>query len=137
MLSIYLPIVPKDDDEPITAIIEEESEQPNDVTPPAEAFVPTVKKLLASLPLDFPSYGGAALALLAILVCYYSFFGVLLAAIVVITNVYLLSHRRSKSRWIAFGLAICALLSALSRTVASLYLWFTGMRLTMALFGEF
>ena len=135
VLAIYLSADLADDEEPIAAIIEDEDNPPEDATSQAKALVPAAKKYLASLPLDLPSYCASAMALLANLICYYSFFGVLLAAIAVIMNVYLLSHRRSKTRWIGFGLAVCALLSALGRTVASLYLLLTGVPLTMALFG--
>ncbi|WDI45104.1 hypothetical protein [Bremerella sp. P1] len=135
VLALYLTPEKAEEDEPIEAIIEEESDEVEAIPIHSQALVPKIKSYLDSLPLDYPSLGGSALAFLANVVCYYSIFGVLLAAVAVISNVYLLSHRRSKARWVGFGLSILSLLSALTRTVASLYLWFTGMRLTMALFG--
>ncbi|PQO30552.1 hypothetical protein C5Y96_13850 [Blastopirellula marina] len=136
VLAIYL--APDEaEDEPITAIIAEEcveAEPAATATPPLAA-VPAMRRFFESLPVDYASIGGSIVALLANLACYYSILGVLLAAVAVISNVYLLSHRRSKARWIGFGLSILSLLSALTRTVASLYSWFTGIPLTMALFG--
>ncbi|QDU77709.1 hypothetical protein Pan97_47820 [Bremerella volcania] len=135
VLAIYLAPEESEEDEPIAAIIEEETEETETVPSYSQAVVPTVRRFIDSLPLDYPSLGSSILALLANIVCYYSILGVLLAAVAVISNVYLLSHRRSTTRWVGFGISILSLLSALTRTVASLYLWFTGMRLTMALFG--
>lgn len=135
VLAIYLAPDDVDDDEPITAIIEEESDEPEIAANRPAALVPAIKTWVESLPLDYPGIGGCAVALLANLVCYYSILGVLLAAVAVITNVYLLSHRSSLIRKVGFGFSILSLLSALAQTVASLYFWFTGIRLTIALFG--
>ncbi|MFN3152696.1 hypothetical protein [Bremerella sp.] len=135
VLAHYLSPESPDDDEPIEAIIDEEGNAPEAPAPQSNAIVPTIKRFLDSLPLDYPSLGGSLLAVVASITCYYSIFGVLMAAVAVISNLYLLSHQRSPVRWIGFALSILSLLSALTRTVASFYLWFTGIRLSMALFG--
>lgn len=135
VLATYLAPDETEEDEPITAIIEDENAETEATAAPPLAVVPAIREFFASLPLDYPAVLGSAVSLLANLVCYYSIFGVLLAAVAVISNVYLLSHRRSRARWIGFGLSILALLSALTRTVASLYFWLTGIRLTISLFA--
>lgn len=134
VLPIYLHSDPTEE-EPITAIIAEEIIEPETIPNPSQAIIPIVRRFFNSLPLDYSSLGGSALALIANIACYYSIVGVLLTAVAVILNVYLLSRRRSKARWIGFGIAILALLSALTRTVASLYLSFTGIQLSLVLFG--
>lgn len=135
VLALYLAPEESEVDEPIDAIIEEEDNEAEATSPQSNAIVPTAKRFLDSLPLDYPSLGGSLLAVIANIACYYSILGVLMAAVAVIANVYLLSHQRSTTRWVGFGLSILSLLSALTRTVASLYLSFTGIRLTIALFG--
>lgn len=135
VLAIYISPDNSDEDEPIMATIEEENNEEEPAPTHVDSVLPTIRRFVNSLPLDYPSLGGTLLALVANLVCYYSILGVLLAAGAMILNVYLLSHRRSTARWIGFGLSILSLLSALTRTVASFYLWFTGIRLTIALFG--
>ncbi|MBA2117253.1 hypothetical protein [Bremerella alba] len=133
VLAIYLSHGNTQDDEPIAAIIEEENNDAEHAQAPA--VIPTTIRFLDSLPMDYPSLGGSLLAFVTSIVCYYSIIGVLFTAVAVILNVYLLSHRRSTARWVGFGLSILSLLFALTRTMASLFLWFTGMRLAMALFG--
>jgi len=136
ILQVYLAPANHMEEQPLAAIIEEE--EGGEILASADAsdtIVARVPTILESLPIDYPSLGGCFLAGLACLVCYGSILGVLLAAVAVILNVYLLSHRRSKSRWLGFGFSILSLLAALTRTIASLYFWFTGLRLATALFG--
>ncbi|MEW4563427.1 hypothetical protein AB1K70_12925 [Bremerella sp. JC770] len=133
VLAIYVSPNRSEEEEPITAIIADETDHAEPVPP--QSFLTIAQQRIASLPIDYPSLGGSLVAVLANIVCYYSIVGVLLAAVAVISNVYLLSHRRSWARWTGFGLSILSLLSALTRTVATLYLSLTGIRLTIALFG--
>jgi len=133
VLEIYVSPNQSDEEAPITAIIAEDAQDTEPVPP--SSFLARAQHFTASLPIDYPSLAASFVAVLANIVCYYSIFGVILAAVAVISNVYLLSYRRSLVRWTGFALSILSLLSALTRTVATLYLFLTGIRLTIALFG--
>lgn len=125
-------------DEPIQAIIEEESA--DEVTESQEAGESFSETKFASflrrwLPDDWTSVGGSVLAIFACIASYYSIVGVFLSAIAVMLNVYLINWKRSPWRWIGFALATLSLMFALAQTVSTIYFWGTGVSLSTALFG--
>ncbi|MEW4453305.1 hypothetical protein AB1L30_11555 [Bremerella sp. JC817] len=133
----YLRLQPVTDDQPVVAAIveEDEAESTNSASPVARPTSAT-KPAHGTLKIDYPQVGSVCLALLTGLVSYFSIAGAVLAVAAITLQIFLLNQQQSKLRWLGFGLAVLASLCALTRLVATIFEWTTGLKLDVFLFGS-
>ncbi|RCS56220.1 hypothetical protein DTL42_00410 [Bremerella cremea] len=121
------------------AIVAEEAEDGEPTEPNPEArLAPFLKgqEFLSLKRLDYPSLSASALALLTILLGFYSILAIPFGLVAAIAGVHLLNHRRSATRWTVFFLGIVALIVALLGIISAIYYWWMRSSLFLLLWGQ-